>query len=327
MVNVSLIIKAYNEEKHIAKCITSAVNALKGLKGEIILVDSLSEDETVDIANKYPIKIIQLKKDWFKSPAAALQTGYTHSTGDYILVLDGDMSLDKNFIKKALHYFSDKKVGAVSGELELTSNTADIFKKEINLNKGNKLTTVDTLVGCMLIRREAVNKLDFFVNPFLFADEEAEFCYRLKEKGFNLIKVPIRAVQHFGWNQNALGIYMNKFKTKYLYGPGQVIRYSLETKLFWKHLKRHRRKIYIIIWWIFCLVSLTSLFFTKLGVYLFFIISFLFLVKILFNEKSIKNSFISFISWNLKAVGLILGFIQTTKDPKSYPTNAKIIKG
>ncbi len=60
--NVSIVIKALNEERHIAAAIESAIAALEGMRGdgEIILADSASTDRTVEIAANYPIKIVSL---------------------------------------------------------------------------------------------------------------------------------------------------------------------------------------------------------------------------------------------------------------------------
>ena len=57
---VSVIIKAFNEEQHIAGAIESALAALAGIDGEVILADGASTDRTVEIAKKYPVKIVRL---------------------------------------------------------------------------------------------------------------------------------------------------------------------------------------------------------------------------------------------------------------------------
>ena len=44
---VSVIIKALNEEKHIARAIESALRAVSTVGGEVILADSASTDRTV----------------------------------------------------------------------------------------------------------------------------------------------------------------------------------------------------------------------------------------------------------------------------------------
>ena len=57
---VSIVIKALNEERHVAAAIESALAALDGIDGEVILADSCSTDRTVAIAGRYPIKIVSL---------------------------------------------------------------------------------------------------------------------------------------------------------------------------------------------------------------------------------------------------------------------------
>ncbi|MEM7554937.1 MAG: glycosyltransferase family 2 protein [Cyanobacteria bacterium P01_A01_bin.84] len=50
----SIYILTYNEELDIANCIESAM-----LSDDIIVVDSCSSDRTVEIANKYPVQVVQ----------------------------------------------------------------------------------------------------------------------------------------------------------------------------------------------------------------------------------------------------------------------------
>lgn len=59
---VSVIIKALNEEDHIASAIESALAGTAGMNAEIILADSLSTDRTIEIAKQYPIRIASLSR-------------------------------------------------------------------------------------------------------------------------------------------------------------------------------------------------------------------------------------------------------------------------
>ena len=66
---ISIVIPVKDEKKIIARCIESVLKALEGLKNyEVMLVDSCSVDKTVEIAKKYPIRILRLQKHWPKSP-------------------------------------------------------------------------------------------------------------------------------------------------------------------------------------------------------------------------------------------------------------------
>ena len=94
---ISVIIKTLNEEKHIEECISSVIRATNGLDREIILVDSISKDNTVKLAYKYPIKIITLNNKNYARCEIGHQVGYMMSKGELIFVLDGDMITNKNF--------------------------------------------------------------------------------------------------------------------------------------------------------------------------------------------------------------------------------------
>ena len=54
---VSLIIPTYNEEDYIAACLESVMNQ-EYVPDEIIVVNNNSHDCTVDIASRYPVRVI-----------------------------------------------------------------------------------------------------------------------------------------------------------------------------------------------------------------------------------------------------------------------------
>lgn len=86
--NLSITIITLNEGKNIKKCLES----IKHLDAEIILVDSGSTDNTLQIAKKYNAKIFNRSFDDFAS-----QKNYALSKaeGDWILSVDADEELPK----------------------------------------------------------------------------------------------------------------------------------------------------------------------------------------------------------------------------------------
>src|SRR4051794_30581053 len=101
---VSIIIKAFNEEKRIALAIESALAALEDVDGEIILADCASTDSTVQIARGYPIKIVQLDNIDDRSCGTGAQLGFQYSGGRYVYLLDGDMQLSRGFLPVAIRH-------------------------------------------------------------------------------------------------------------------------------------------------------------------------------------------------------------------------------
>src|SRR5262249_12636333 len=101
---VSIIIKALNEERNIAGAIESALAALAAIDGEVILADSGSSDRTIEIARRYPIRIVQLNNVADRSWGVGSQLGYQYSRGRYLCLIDGDMRLYGEFLGHALEF-------------------------------------------------------------------------------------------------------------------------------------------------------------------------------------------------------------------------------
>ncbi len=80
--SVSVIITTFNEEVNIADCIRSVMWA-----DEILLVDSFSTDRTLELAEKFPIEILQ--REYFGS-AAQKNWAMDRVRSDWILILDAD---------------------------------------------------------------------------------------------------------------------------------------------------------------------------------------------------------------------------------------------
>lgn len=85
---VSLIIRCYNEEKHIGRLL-SGVMQQQGIDYEIIIVDSGSTDATVSIAQRYPIQLISIDPQNF-SFGRSLNLGCQQASGEYLVFASAD---------------------------------------------------------------------------------------------------------------------------------------------------------------------------------------------------------------------------------------------
>ena len=79
---LSVIITTYNEEINIADCLESVLWA-----DEILLVDSYSDDRTVDLAATYPVRVLQ--REYYGS-AAQKNWSMDQVEHDWVLILDAD---------------------------------------------------------------------------------------------------------------------------------------------------------------------------------------------------------------------------------------------
>lgn len=85
MPNTSVVLRAFNEERHIGD-VLQALRSLTYRDVEVILVDSGSTDRTVSIARPYCDRIITIESRDFTF-GYALNVGCQHATGAYVVVL------------------------------------------------------------------------------------------------------------------------------------------------------------------------------------------------------------------------------------------------
>ena len=87
---ISVVMIVKNEEKMLARCLESVKEA-----DSIVIVDTGSEDKTVEIAKKYTDKIFHFK--WCDSFCKARNFAKSKATGDWILSIDADEYLNNSF--------------------------------------------------------------------------------------------------------------------------------------------------------------------------------------------------------------------------------------
>ena len=90
-VKLSVVIITHNEEANIGRTLASVQPLLSDGQGEIIVVDSGSTDRTVEIAKSYAAKVYA---EAWKGYAAQKNSAIEKATGDWILSLDADESLE-----------------------------------------------------------------------------------------------------------------------------------------------------------------------------------------------------------------------------------------
>ncbi|MGL5200717.1 MAG: glycosyltransferase family 2 protein, partial [Aeromonas veronii] len=126
---ISVIIKTYNEEAGIADTIASIRSALADYSHQIIVADSLSTDRTQAIACQLGVTVVSLTDPADRCCGVGPQLGYLFSEGEFLLLLDGDMKLEPEFVPAALaHMHSHPECGGVAGRAEMDDAHSYEFK-------------------------------------------------------------------------------------------------------------------------------------------------------------------------------------------------------
>lgn len=89
---------------------------------EVIYVDTGSTDDSINIAKKYTNKVYIEKSEW-PTPGLARNRGLLEARYDIIHFIDGDITIDKDYLQKAVKKIQEPGIDAVYGYLEEKSKS------------------------------------------------------------------------------------------------------------------------------------------------------------------------------------------------------------
>lgn len=330
---VSVIIKALNEEAHIAQAIESALAAVADLGGEVVLADSLSSDRTVEIACAYPVRIVQLRNPGERSCGIGPQLGFQHAYGDYLYLMDGDMQLQPGFIAQALSFLAQHpEVAGVGGaliernvvSLEYRERTQRMARGEVHRLPGS----VDRLDGGALYRRCAITEVGYLSDRNLHSYEEFELATRLRSRSWKLWRLPDTAVSHSGHTLPAWKLLWRRWRTRYACGGGQLLRATIG-KPEWRLVIRdlHELRLYgaVLASWIAIgacsAVPRPALERAGLAA----LVVLLPLAMMALRKRSLTRAVYALLSWNVHAAGLVRGLLQLRRPPQQ-PITSRILR-
>ena len=315
--SLSIIIKALNEEENIERAITSSLAETKHLDAEIILADSLSTDKTIEIAKRFPVRIVQLSNPHDRSCGVGPQLGFQYAKGTYVYILDGDMAFEKGFLEQAIKELEkDETLAGVAGRVREMRSVNFVFKRRKDSQKAKEeIVFVDRLEMGGLYRREALENIGYFSNRNLHAYEEADLGFQLVAKGWKLCRLPIPGIMHYGYNTTSFGVFQRRWKTRYVKGSGEFLRAAIGKKQFWK--VAYHLKIYLVLlgWWVLLILFLFLARTSKLFI-AFLLLTGIFLLAFLIKKKSLSQWAFSLVSWHYSMLGLVWGFCSPQRDPK-----------
>lgn len=257
---ISIIIITWNSESVIKECIDSIMK--RETNFEIIIVDNVSNDRTIDIVKSYEskinIRIIENTSNMGFSKANNL--GVANASGKYVLLLNPDTVLVMTGLSKLAQQL-DKRIGMIGGKLlnEDYSVQSSMYKFDTPMNifleqfmigkffpanmklkltpyltKHDRKSDVDWLVGAfLLLTKEDYLKIKGFSEDYFMYAEDMDIAYKIRKIGKKVVFDPEYELIHIGGKSEKQDFSSSKqekmFKSRSLFAK----KYDYKNNIKW----------------------------------------------------------------------------------------------
>jgi GT2 family glycosyltransferase len=211
---ITAIILNYKHERDTAKCISSIQKSDLGNGIEIMIVDNSPSEK-----NRSHFKKLFPKSDYIASPSNLGFAGgnnigikKTLSVGaDYILIVNPDVILPRDFFIPLLKHFDNKKVGIVAPSIIHKQKGMSYYGLEgkvdwsiakpehRNIRKLLSIMPINSefvTFACVLISIETFRKVGLLDDRYFMYFEDVDYCLSARKKGVDIILDPTVLIEH-----------------------------------------------------------------------------------------------------------------------------------
>jgi Glycosyl transferase family 2 len=164
---------------------------------EVLVIDDGSTDDTADVAERYPVRLVQHGSN--RGKGVAIRTGITEAQGENVVIMDADATYPVPAIKEMVELLDDHDLvrGVRESEPESMPFVNRVgnwfFNRLLAISHG--LEGADQLTGLYAMRRSEAVKLGTEARGF---DIETEIGIRAKARGLREAEIPISYLPRVG---------------------------------------------------------------------------------------------------------------------------------
>ena len=185
MLDISVIIPVYNREKYIGRALRSILNqSINKSRYEIIVIDDASTDNSEKIIKKYSKEITLISNKKNLGLPASLNKGINNSKGRFIIRIDSDDYVHKDFLKIPYLFLT------LNSDFDAVS--LDYYKVDDRENIISKNNCITDPIGCgIMFRHENLVEIGLYDEKQLL-HEEKELRLRFEKKySIKRIQLPL----------------------------------------------------------------------------------------------------------------------------------------
>jgi glycosyltransferase involved in cell wall biosynthesis len=239
---VSVVICAYNAASTIEDNLDSLLR-LNYPNYEVIVVNDGSQDDTPEIAARYPFELINVPNGGL---SAARNLGWQAATGEIVAYTDADTRVDPDWLSYLIQPFLTTDAVGVGGPNVAPDDDGWVAQcvarspggpTHVLLND----TVAEHIPGCnMAFRHWALAEVGGFDPIYTKAGDDVDICWRLQERGWRLAFSPSALVWHH--HRNSVKAY---WRQQVGYGEGEsFLEHRHQEKFNERGMTRWQGRIY-----------------------------------------------------------------------------------
>lgn len=219
MPSVSLVVTTYNNEKYLEQVLKS-IESLDYLPNEVLIADDGSGKNTANLISKFKQNFpCELRHIWHEDRgfrASAIRNRAINSAkSEYIIIIDGDMVLDRSFILDHLKFAKKNQILQGSRVVLKESQTASIIRGG-NVCEFKSFKSTRNPIFSKLIYKSWVIKSDFF--------NKKDFIKGIRSCNMSFYKSDCMAIGGFNESFIGWGREDSEFVARFLFNGGELRR-------------------------------------------------------------------------------------------------------
>jgi len=264
--DLSIIIVTHHSRAPVEKCLESLERHPPRCTAETIVIDNASGDGTAETVGRRFPRVRLVANDDNRGYSRGVNQGMRLSSGAAILIINPDIVVREGSVDRLMEFMGRTPdagiVGAKlvypDGSLQYSCRSfytmralilrrtvlgklfprARALREHLMLDYDHAAPrAVDWVLGaCMLVRREAIEKVGAMDERFFLYFEDIDWCYRMKNQGWSVYYVPDSVMVHTYERASATSVFRRPFFIHML----SLLRYYEKWNRFFYSLRRRR---------------------------------------------------------------------------------------